>query len=84
MLARHDQFPWQFWVRLAYNDALTFNGTKGGVNGSWRFSQYARAPQNRQMQGFSAFIHTLKENEKITFDKLSYSDFSVAAAFTAI
>ncbi len=35
--AIYDQrFPWQYWVKLAYNDALTFSGSAGGVRGSWR------------------------------------------------
>jgi hypothetical protein len=38
------KFPWQFWVKLAYNDALTYNGSAGGVKASWRHTQYIKAP----------------------------------------
>ena len=35
-----NKYPWHFWVRIAYNDALTFDpaSNSGGVRGSWRFS----------------------------------------------
>ena len=36
------------------------------------------------MMAFANYLQTLKDNEISTFDKLSYSDFAVAAAFTAI
>ncbi len=36
------------------------------------------------MMAFANYLQTLKDNEVATFDKLSHSDFAVAAAFTAI
>jgi hypothetical protein len=83
---QNKRFPWQYWVRLAYNDALTYNHStqQGGVKASWRFRQFARAPINKEMQMFAVFLQHLKENETLPFDKLSNADFAVAAAFTAI
>jgi len=86
MYSQNQRFPWQYWVKLAYNDALTFNHStqQGGVKASWRFRQIARAPVNRDMQAFAVYLQHLKDNENIAFDKLSYADYTVAAAFTAI
>ena len=44
---KSQRFPWHYYLRLVYNDAMT----QGGVNASWRFSEIARSPQNRAMQG---------------------------------
>jgi hypothetical protein len=48
---KSQRFPWHHWVKLAYNDALTYDPAtgKGGVRASWRFREIARAPQNKAM-----------------------------------
>lgn len=81
-----NRFPWQMWVRLAYNDALTFNpqNGKGGVKASWRFREFAKDPLNKDMQHFAVYLQNLKANESVPFDKLSFADYAVAAAFTTI
>lgn len=78
------RYPWHHWVRLAYNDALTHQNGQGGVQAAWRFRQYIRAPQNKELIGYANFLTQLKDNEYVAFDALSYSDFSVAAAFVTI
>lgn len=47
-----DRFPWQMYLRIAYNDALTYDPAtkKGGLKANFQFSNVARAPQNRQLQ----------------------------------
>ena len=80
MYAQHARFPWHYWVRLAYNDALTQKGTVG----TWRFREFARSPLNRELQGFAAQLVHMKDTESNVFDKLSYADYAVAAAFTTI
>ena len=80
------RFPWHYYVRLVYNDALTYNpatGT-GGVKASWKFRQFARSPQNMDLQAYAIRLVEMKNNEELPFDKLSYSDYAVAAAFTTI
>ena len=73
-------------MRLAYNDALTYDHStkQGGVRASWRFRQFSRAPVNKEMQAFAVYLQHLKDNEPLVFDKVSYGDYAVAAAFTAI
>jgi catalase (peroxidase I) len=81
-----NRFPWQMWVRLVYNDALTFNAAngQGGVKASWRFREFARDPLNKDMQHFAVFLQNMKAQEGVPFDKLSLADYAVAAAFTTI
>ena len=49
------QFPWQYWVRLAYFDALTWApGAQGGaVKAAWRFTEYARTPQTKPLMALA-------------------------------
>ena len=86
LYSKNNRFPWHHWVRLVYNDALTFDPAsgKGGVRGSWRFSQFARSQHNRPLLGYATYLQNLKDNDTLVFDKVSYADYSVAAAFTTI
>lgn len=83
---KSQRFPWHQWVRLAYNDALTYDPStgKGGVKASWRFREYSKAPQNKALLGLAVELQQLKANEEVPFDKLSMADYAVAAAFTTI
>lgn len=83
---KSQRFPWHQWVRLAYNDALTYDPStgKGGVKASWRFREIGRAAHNRPLLGLAVELQNLKANEELPFDKLSMADYSVAAAFTTI
>ncbi len=40
------RYPWNYWLRIAYNDALTYDPItkKGGLKASWRFREFSRAP----------------------------------------
>jgi len=86
LYAEHKRFPWHQWVKIAYNDALTFNPSnqQGGVKASWRFREFSRQPHNRELQGLAVYLQNMKDNESKPFDKLSYSDYMVAAAFSTI
>jgi hypothetical protein len=48
---KYQRFPWHQWVRLAYNDALTYDAASGtgGMKASWKFREFAKAPQNKAM-----------------------------------
>ena len=83
---KSQRFPWHQWVRLAYNDALTYDPStgKGGVKASWRFREIGRAPQNRALLGLAVELQNMKANEELPFDKLSMADYTVAAAMTTI
>ena len=86
-LTTHKQrFPWHYWVRLVYNDALTYdpNTGKGGVRANWKMRSFGNSPLNKSMYGYMNYLEHLKANESATFDKCSLADYSVAAAFTAI
>ena len=54
------RFPWHFWVRLAYNDALTYDGSNGGVKASWRFNPYIKAGHNKEMIAFANHLQIMK------------------------
>lgn len=74
------------WVRLVYNDALTYNPStgSGGVRAAWRHRAFGNSQLNRAMLGYANHLEHLKSNETPAFDKCSMADYSVAAAFTAI
>ena len=82
----HDyaRYPWAHWVRLMYNDALTHQNGAGGVRASWRFRQFQRASHNKALMPIAIHLENIKTNEAAIFDKLSLSDFTVAAAYTTI
>ena len=80
LTSKCQRYPWQYWVRLVYNDALT----TGSVSASWRFREIGRAPHNRPLLGLAAELEHLKANDEVVFDKLSHADYAVAAAFTTI
>ena len=44
-------YPWHYWIRLVYNDALTFTpgSAQGGIRANWLYSDHARAPHNRAL-----------------------------------
>lgn len=69
---------------MVYNDALTFKDERGGVKASWRFRQFQRAGQNKDLLPYVLYLQYNKDNEHLIFDKLSYADYSVAAAYTMI
>ena len=83
---RSTRFPWHHWVRLAYFDALTWGpgASGGGVKAAWRFSEYARTPQNKPLMALAYELQHMKDEAPMVFDKLSYGDYTVAAAFTTI
>ena len=39
LYATNNRFPWHMWVRLAYNDAMTYDAASGtgGVKAAWKF-----------------------------------------------
>ena len=84
--SKSKQFPWHYWVRLAYFDALTWApGAQGGaVKAAWRFQEYARTPQTKPLMALAYELQYMKDNEGPMFDKLSIADYTVAAAYTTI
>jgi hypothetical protein len=86
-LTTHNQrFPWHQWVRLVYNDALTYDPSTGtgGVRAAWRHRQFGNSPLNKALLGYANHLEHLKANESVPFDKCSMADYSVGAAFTTI
>lgn len=81
-----NRFPWHQWVRLVYNDALTYDPAtgNGGVRAAWRHRAFGNSPLNKALLGYANHLENLKANETMTFDKCSIADYSVGAAFTAI
>ena len=80
-------FPWHYYVRIVYNDALTYDPVtkRGGLRGNWRFSQIARATQNKHLQLLISELQYLKiEENDIVLDKLSNTDFITNAALLVI
>lgn len=78
-----DRFPMQNYLRLLYNDALTYDAhtKKGGVKASLNFKNIARAPQNRDLQLlFNELAYLKKSEEDIVLDKVSVSDYITSAA----
>lgn len=80
------QYPWHYYLRVVYNDALTYNPQtkEGGYKAHFKYPQIARATQNKEMQGFINELIYLKSQEDIVLDKLSISDYFAAAAYIAI
>lgn len=52
MYKHADRFPWQNYIRIVYNDALTYDpaNKKGGLKANFKFRSVARAPQNKDLQ----------------------------------
>lgn len=57
-------YPWHFYVRLAYYDALTWSPSAagGGVKAAWRFSEYARTPQNKPLMLLANKLQYMKDD----------------------
>lgn len=82
-----ERFPWQNYVKIVYNDALTFDHktSKGGLKANFQFRQNARAPQNKSLQLLTQeLIYRKKFETDIVFDKLSLGDYFATAAFLVI
>ena len=79
MYSKGNRFPWQYWVRLVYNDAIA-----GQVNAGWRFRKVASHPLNKPMQAYAVQLENMKSQESVPFDKLSQADYAVAAAYSMI
>ena len=84
---RIDRFPWQNYLRIVTNDALTYDPVtkKGGLQANFQFSKIARSPQNYHLQLLTQeLIYQKKFEEDIVIDQLSLSDFFTSAAFFVI
>lgn len=82
-----DRFPWSHYVRIVYNDALTFDPQtkKGGLRANFQFSKNARATQNKNLQLLQQeIIYKKKFEEDIVLDKFSLADYFATAAFFVI
>ena len=86
LTTQNERFPWHQWVRLVYNDALTYNPQtgSGGVKAAWRHRQFGNSPLNKALLGYANHLENLKANESVPFDKCSLADYSVGAAFSTI
>lgn len=82
-----ERFPWQNYIKIVYNDALTFDpkSKKGGLKANFQFRQNARSPQNKDLQLLTQeLIYRKKFETDIVFDKLSLADYFASAAFFVI
>ena len=81
-----ERFPMQNYLRIVYNDALTYDPSskKGGLKANFRFRNIARASQNKDLQLLTQELIYMKDNEDIVLDKLSYSDYFASAAFFVV
>jgi hypothetical protein len=55
LTTHHERYPWHQWVRLVYNDALTYDPATGhgGVKSAWRYRQFGNSPLNKAMFGYA-------------------------------
>ena len=81
-----ERFPMQNYLRIVYNDALTYDPAtkKGGLKANFRFRSVARAPQNTDLQLLTQELIYMKDQEDIVLDKLSLSDYFTSAAFFVV
>ncbi len=82
-----ERFPWSHYLRIVYNDALTFDPStnKGGLKANFIFRNVARAPQNKHLQLLTQELIYLKKcKEDIVVDQLSMSDYFAAQAFFVV
>ena len=82
-----ERFPWAYYLRIVYNDALTFDPStkKGGLKANFVFRNVARAPQNKHLQLLTQELIYLKQyKEDIVVDQLSLSDYFAAQAFFVV
>ena len=78
-----DRFPWHLYLRIVYNDALTYDPAtkKGGLKANFVFPKVARSAQNKNLQLLISELIYQKQHEEINvMDKLSLSDYFVSAA----
>ena len=66
LVEKHDRFPWYNWIKLVYNDALTYNPATGagGVKASWRFREFSRLPQNKPLYALALELESLKAKQE--------------------
>ncbi|TNV76309.1 hypothetical protein FGO68_gene12209 [Halteria grandinella] len=82
-----ERFPWHNYLKIVYNDALTFDPAtkRGGNKAGYKFRTLARAPQNKHLQHLVNELAYAKQfEEDIVIDKLSLSDYFTSAAFFVI
>jgi len=68
------RFPLADYVRVVYNDALTYDATKkqGGMKAHFLYPKAARAPYNRHLQGLiTEFAYKKSFVEDLVLDKMS-------------
>ena len=87
MYGNFKRFPWHWYIRAAYNDALTFDPAtgKGGAVANYRSPKVMRHKANRDIQGFINEIIYKKECEfESIYDKISTADLFQLSAMIAI
>ena len=82
-----DRFPWAHYLRIVYNDALTFDPAtkKGGNKANYVFRTIARSSQNKHLQLLTQeLIYKKQHDEDIVVDQLSVSDYITSAAYFVV
>ena len=82
-----ERFPWVNYLRIVYNDALTYDPStkKGGNRANYVFRTVARAPQNKDLQLLTQELIYMKQHEEdIVVDQLSVSDYITSAAYFVV
>ena len=81
------RFPFQQYVRIVYNDALTYDekSNTGGLRANFMNAQVARAPINTKLQGLIQELAHRKANvEDVCYDKISMADYVQGAAMVTL
>lgn len=87
MYKHNDRFPWANYLKIVYNDALTFDPkTKtGGLKNNFKFSSFIRAAQNKHLQLLiNELTYKKLYEEDIVLDKFSMADYYQTAALLVI
>lgn len=82
-----ERFPWHNYIKIVYNDALTFDPAtkRGGNKAGYKFRTFARSSQNKHLQHLVNELTYQKQfEEDIVIDKMSLSDYFTSAAFFVI